>query len=88
MVEIAAHAASFEKLSENSLFLVLGAFTSIFGTHTINTLRIEAYEAKLLNQYRLGRKLGPALAFGGSSTPNPPLNIHSASSLRCSTISS
>ncbi len=31
---------------------------AIFGTHTINTLRIEAYRARLLNQYRLGRKLG------------------------------
>ena len=40
------------------MFLVLGAFTAIFGTHTINTLRIEAYRARLLNQYRLGRKLG------------------------------
>jgi len=56
--EIAIHAASLEKTSENALFLVLGALTSIFGTHTINSLRIEAYEAKLLNQYRLGRKLG------------------------------
>jgi serine/threonine-protein kinase len=56
--EIAIHAASFEKISENSLFLVLGALTAIFGTHTINTLRIEAFEAKVLNQYRLGQKLG------------------------------
>ena len=38
--------------------LLLGAFTAIFGTHTINTLRTEAYQARLLNQYRLGRKLG------------------------------
>ena len=47
-----------EKISEDGLFLLLGAFTAIFGTHTINTLRTEAFEAKLLNQYRLGRKLG------------------------------
>ena len=31
-------AASLEKMSEDGLFLVLGAFTAIFGTHTINTL--------------------------------------------------
>ena len=37
---------------------MLGAFTAIFGTHTINTLRVEAHEARMLNQYRLGRKLG------------------------------
>jgi serine/threonine protein kinase len=58
LYEVAIRAASLEKITENGLFLVLGALTSIFGTHTINSLRIEAYEAKLLNQYRLGRKLG------------------------------
>ncbi len=58
LYEIAIHAASLEKVSENALFLVLAAITAIFGTHTINSLRIEAYEAKLLSQYRLGRKLG------------------------------
>jgi serine/threonine protein kinase len=56
--EVAIRAANLEKISEDGLFLLLGAFTAIFGTHTINTLRTEAYEAKLLNQYRLGRKLG------------------------------
>jgi serine/threonine-protein kinase len=56
--EVAIRAADFEKTSENFLFLLLGAFTAIFGTHTINTLRIEAYRARLLNQYRVGRKLG------------------------------
>jgi eukaryotic-like serine/threonine-protein kinase len=58
LYQVAMKAASFEKISEDGLFLVLGAFTAIFGTHTINTLRIEAYRARLLNQYRLGRKLG------------------------------
>ena len=55
---VAIKAVSLEKISEDGLFLVLGALTAIFGTHTINTLRIEAYRARLLNQYRLGRKLG------------------------------
>ena len=58
LYEVAIRAANFDKISEDGLFLLLGAFTAIFGTHTINTLRTEAYEAKLLNQYRLGRKLG------------------------------
>ena len=58
LYQVAIRAANFEKISEDGLFLLLGAFTAIFGTHTINTLRTEAYEAKLLNQYRLGRKLG------------------------------
>ena len=58
LYQVAIRAASIEKISEDGLFLVLGAFMAIFGTHTINTLRIEAYRARLLNQYRLGRKLG------------------------------
>ena len=58
LYQVAIKAASLENMSEDGLFLVLGAFTAIFGTHTINTLRIEAYRARLLNQYRLGRKLG------------------------------
>jgi serine/threonine-protein kinase len=58
LYRVAIKAASLENLSEDGVFLVLGAFTAIFGTHTINTLRIEAYRARLLNQYRLGRKLG------------------------------
>ncbi|MFI5459681.1 MAG: serine/threonine-protein kinase [Isosphaerales bacterium] len=58
LYEVAIRAASLEKISEDGLFLLLGAFTAIFGTHIINTLRTEAYEARQLNQYRLGRKLG------------------------------
>ena len=58
LYQVAIRAANLEKISEDGLFLLLGAFTAIFGTHTINTLRTEAYEARLLNQYRLGRKLG------------------------------
>jgi hypothetical protein len=56
--EIAIRSANLEQVSEHGLFLILGAFTAIYGTHTINTLRIEAYQARLVNQYRLGRKLG------------------------------
>ena len=58
LYQVALKAASLEHVSVDGLFLLLAAFTAIFGTHTINTLRIEAYRARLLNQYRLGRKLG------------------------------
>ncbi len=58
LYQVAIRAAGLEKVFEDGLFLVLGAFTAIFGTHTINTLRVEAYRARLLNQYRLGRRLG------------------------------
>jgi tRNA A-37 threonylcarbamoyl transferase component Bud32 len=56
--EVAVRVANLEQISEQALFLFLGAFTAIFGTHTINTLRSEVYEARLSNQYHLGRKLG------------------------------
>ena len=41
----ADEAAKLEKITENSLFLVLGAVTAIFGTHTINTFRTEEFRA-------------------------------------------
>ncbi len=56
--EVAIRAANLEQVSEHGLFLLMGAFTAIFGTHIINTLRTEAFTARLQNQYRLGRKLG------------------------------
>jgi serine/threonine-protein kinase len=58
LYEVALRGTTFDQVSEHSLFLLLGAFTAIYGTHTMNTLRTEAYEARLLSQYRLGRRLG------------------------------
>ncbi len=58
LYEVAVRVANLEQLSEQGLFLFLGAFTAIYGTHTINSLRTEAYQARLSNQYHLGRKLG------------------------------
>jgi serine/threonine-protein kinase len=55
---IAEEARTPEKLTENALYLILGAVTAIFGTHTINTFRTEAFRARRLNQYHLTRKLG------------------------------
>ncbi len=55
---VAIRAADVGQATEHGLFLMLGAFTAIFGAHTINALRAEARQAKMLNQYRLGRRLG------------------------------
>jgi serine/threonine-protein kinase len=55
---VAVRSADVGQATEHGLFLLLGAFTAIFGTHTINALRTEAREARMLNQYRLGRRLG------------------------------
>lgn len=40
------------------LVLAIAAVASVFGTHLINTLRREAFEAKQLGQYRLIKPLG------------------------------
>lgn len=56
--EVAVRVANLEQVSEQAIFVFLGAFTAIFGTHTMNTLRSEVYQARLSNQYHLGRKLG------------------------------
>lgn len=58
MYVVSEQAARPEQVTENGLFLLLGAFTSIFGVHTINTLRLEARAARMLNQYHLSRRLG------------------------------
>ncbi len=55
---VAVRAADVGQVTEHGLFLLLGAFTAIFGAHTISALRAEAREARMLNQYRLGRRLG------------------------------
>jgi serine/threonine protein kinase len=58
LYQVAIRGTTFDQVSEHTLFLLLGAFTAIYGTHTMSSLRTEAYEARLLNQYRLGRRLG------------------------------
>src|SRR6516162_730445 len=40
------------------LTMIVGAVAAVFGTHLINTLRREAFEAKQLGQYRLLKPLG------------------------------
>jgi len=55
---IAMQFASWHRLSEDAIHMLVAAALSIYGTHVINTLRSEAFEARQLNQYRLGRRLG------------------------------
>jgi len=54
----AAPLLSFEVVSENVLMLAIGAGVTIYATHTINTLRVEAFEARQLNQYHVKSQLG------------------------------
>ncbi len=57
-LSVSEEARTLDKITENALFLVLGAVTAIFGTHTINTFRKEEFRARWLNQYHLTKKLG------------------------------
>jgi serine/threonine-protein kinase len=49
---------SVERVSQDVLLVAIAACLSVYGTHVINSLRVEAFEAHQLNQYRLGKKLG------------------------------
>lgn len=57
-VDFARRVATFEQVSDNTLMLLIGAITAIFGTHTINALRAEVFEARQLGQYRLQERIG------------------------------
>ena len=56
--ELAAQVVTFEQWSDVQLVLIIGAVCSIYGTHIMNSLRQEAFEAKQFGQYRLVRRLG------------------------------
>ncbi len=53
-----SHLQTFELVSENLLFLGMGAAVAIYGAHVIHRLRVEAFQARQLGQYRLGQRLG------------------------------
>jgi serine/threonine-protein kinase len=47
-----------KRVGEDVIIMLVAAGLSVYGTHVINTLRTEAFEARQLNQYRLGSRLG------------------------------
>jgi serine/threonine-protein kinase len=42
----------------NLLLALISASLAVYGTHVLNTLRQEVFEARRLNQYQLGQRLG------------------------------
>jgi serine/threonine-protein kinase len=54
----AAPLLTFENVSENILMLAIGAGVTVYATHIIYSLRVEAFEARQLNQYRLKDRIG------------------------------
>jgi tRNA A-37 threonylcarbamoyl transferase component Bud32 len=51
-------AVSLERVGEDVVLMLIAAGMSVYGTHVINALRVEAIEARLLNQYWLVQRLG------------------------------
>jgi eukaryotic-like serine/threonine-protein kinase len=56
--QIAWRFASWPRIIEDASNILIAAGLSVYGTHVINTLRTEAFEARQLNQYRLGERIG------------------------------
>ncbi|QEH34245.1 Serine/threonine-protein kinase PknB [Aquisphaera giovannonii] len=56
--QVSEEARTLDKLVENSLYLLLGAATAIYGASVINACRGDADDARRLSQYRLKEKLG------------------------------
>jgi serine/threonine-protein kinase len=54
----AAPLLTFETVSENVLMLAIGAGVTVYATHIVNALRVEAFVARQLNQYRLKGRIG------------------------------
>ncbi|WP_165227225.1 serine/threonine-protein kinase [Aquisphaera insulae] len=54
----AEEARTLDRLTENSLYLILGAGAAIYGTCVIHRCRTEADEAKQLSEYQLKQRLG------------------------------
>jgi serine/threonine-protein kinase len=54
----AAPLLTFEVISENVLMLAIGAGVTVYAARVINDLRVEAFEARQLNQYRLKGRIG------------------------------
>jgi serine/threonine-protein kinase len=55
---VLAHELTLIGASQQVLVLVIAAVAAVFGTHLINSLRVEVFEAKQLGQYRLIEPLG------------------------------
>jgi serine/threonine-protein kinase len=55
---VVAQIVTFEQISDNALILLIGFGTAVYGSSIINTLRVEAFEARRLGQYQLRERIG------------------------------
>jgi serine/threonine-protein kinase len=56
--DIVGQVANFEQMSDHLIMMTLGAAASLYGTHIINSLRVEAFKARQMGQYHLKERLG------------------------------
>jgi serine/threonine-protein kinase len=55
---IAHEIATFEQISDHVIMMTVGVVASLYGTHIINTLRMEAFTARRMGQYHLKELIG------------------------------
>ena len=55
---MAREIANFEQVSDNIIMMGLGLASTLYGTHIINTLRVEAFKARQMGQYHLKERIG------------------------------
>ncbi|MGQ0635332.1 MAG: serine/threonine-protein kinase [Planctomycetaceae bacterium] len=56
--QFARHVANFEQISDHVIMMTLGVVSALYGTHIINSLRVEAFKARQMGQYHLKELLG------------------------------
>ena len=56
--ELANQVFDFEQISDSVTMLTLGSAAALYGTHIINTLRVQAFKARQMGQYHLKERLG------------------------------
>jgi len=50
--------ATYTTVTDNLILTAMAIVLAVYGSHVIHTLRREAFDARQMNQYRLGRRLG------------------------------
>jgi eukaryotic-like serine/threonine-protein kinase len=58
LLEFAGLVTSPARVTESLMILLTGIMISVYGTYTINALRVEAFEARRLGQYQLREQIG------------------------------
>lgn len=56
--QFAREVANFEQMSDHVIMMTLGVVAALYGTHIINTLRVEAFKARRMGQYHLKELIG------------------------------